>query len=280
VILNSLRPVLCTFMVWLAFPLFGFGQNEPKLSEEEMKHFLLTANVVASKTTPKGITSPQRLTLNDGKITHDGGFQTIDDFKNRQEFPDGHVELNFRDSYKCNLAAYELAKLLGLGDMMPVTVERRWAGKTGSLTWWLPAVMDLVEMNKKKLKPPDVDAYNRQMYKKRVFSELVYDTDPNLTNVLVSADWHLWMIDFTRAFRPYKELHSPETITTSKCERQLLERLRKLTRNEVAEKVQAYLKKDDIDGIMARRDKIVKIFEGLIAKKGESAVLYDDPVVR
>jgi len=35
----------------------------------------------------------------------------------------------------------------------------------------------------------------------RVFSQLVYDTDRNLGNVLISEDWHLWMIDFTRAFR-------------------------------------------------------------------------------
>jgi len=31
---------------------------------------------------------------------------------------------------------------------------------------------------------------------------------------------------------------------------------------------------------MARRDKIVAIFDDLIAKKGEKEVLYDDPVAK
>ena len=113
------------------------------------------------------------------------------------------------------------------------------------------------------------------MYKKRVFAELVYDTDPNLTNVLISKDWHLWMIDFSRAFRLYHDLRTPKNLTeTGKCERKLLESLRKLDRNELAQKTERYLTKAEIDGVMARRDKIVALFDALIAKKGESAVLY------
>lgn len=254
--------------------------QEPKLDEEQMKHFLLTAKVVANKHTAKGITSPYRLTLTDGTITHDAGFQTIDEFKNRQEFPDGHVEINFRDSYKFDIAAYELAKLLGLGGMMPVTVERKWGGNTGAISWWLPVKMDVAEMSRKHIQPPDADAYNKQMYKKRVFAELVYDTDPNLTNVLLSEDWHLYMIDFTRAFREFKELKDSANITSSKCERRLLEKLRSLDRNEVAQRTKGFLQKLQIDGLMARRDKIVALFDDLIAKKGEKEVLYDDPAVK
>jgi hypothetical protein len=48
------------------------------------------------------------------------------------------TELNFVDSYKFNIAAYQLAELLGLNDMLPVYVERKWHGDTGSLSWWLP----------------------------------------------------------------------------------------------------------------------------------------------
>jgi hypothetical protein len=118
------------------------------------------------------------------------------------------------------------------------------------------------------------------MYKKRVFAELAYDTDPNLTNVLISADWHLWMIDFSRAFRLDKGLRDSKNVLQSKCERQLLARLRKLDRDEVTLKTQPYLTKDEVTGIMARRDKIVAIFDDLIAKKGEKEVLFDDPVAK
>ena len=61
------------------------------------------------------------------------------------------TELNFVDSYKYNIAAYRLAELLGIDDMLPVYVERKWGGNPGSLSWWLPVKMDEVERHKQKL---------------------------------------------------------------------------------------------------------------------------------
>ncbi len=252
--------------------------QEPKLSEEQIRTFLLNAKVIASSHTSKGVTSPYRLRMTDGTITHDASFQSVDVTADRMEFPDGHVELNFRDCYKYNIAAYEMAKLLGLGDMMPVYVERKWNGMTGSLSWWLPVMMDEATREEKKIEPPDENAWNRQVNKKLIFAELVYDTDPNTTNVLISEDWHLWMIDFSRAFRLSKELLHPMNITDTMCERRLLDRMRKLDRNELTLKTKGFLTKDEINAVMARRDKIVAIYDDLIARKGEKAVLYDDSI--
>jgi hypothetical protein len=106
---------------------------EPTLTVDQMKAFLLNAEIVASRGTPKGITSPYRLTLKDGTLTHEAGFQAIDERSSRRDFADGTVELNFVDSYHYDIAACELATLLGLGEMMPVTVERTWQGKIGAL---------------------------------------------------------------------------------------------------------------------------------------------------
>jgi len=256
------------------------AQEEAKLSEQQMKDFLLHAKVIANKQTSKGITSPYRLTLTDGTITHDAGFNYVNETKNKMEFADGHIEYNFKDSYKYDIAAYELAKLVGLSDMMPVYVERKWNGLIGAASWWLSVMMDEATRLAKKVEPPDSDAWNKQMYKKRIFAELVYDTDPNLTNVLISKDWHLWMIDFTRAFRLLKDIRDPKNLTESKCARQLLEKLRKLDRAELTLKTKEYLSKGEIDGVMGRRDKIVALYHDLIAKKGENAVLYDDPAVK
>jgi len=120
------------------------GGQEPALTVEQMRAFLLNAKVIRSRGTPKGVTSPCRLTLTDGTLTHDAGFQSIDQQVSRREFTDGRSEMHFVDSYRYDIAAYELAVLLGLGDMMPVTVERAWNGKRGAMSWWLPAVMDEV----------------------------------------------------------------------------------------------------------------------------------------
>ena len=245
--------------------------DEQNLSKEQIKQFLLNAKIVGSKQASKGITGTTRLTLSDGTITHDASFQSIDQHKPVYQTASG-TEVNFVDSYKYNIAAYGLAELLGIEDMLPVYVERKWKGDVGSLSWWLPVKMDEVERHKQKLQAPDSEAWNNQMYKIRVLDQLVYDNDPNLTNVLIGEDWKIWRVDFSRAFRTKNELRNPADLV--KCDRQLFEKLKALDVNALTEKDKKYLNKDEIKAVMARRDKIVATFNKLIAEKGESEVLY------
>ncbi len=258
-------------LVCLASACSAIPADEPNLTEEQIREFLLHAKVVQSRQTSKGITAPWRLTLTDGKLTHDAAFQSIDEKKSRADFK-GLTELNFRDSYHFNIAAYELAKLLGIGDMVPVAVERTWGRKGGSMCWWVPARLDEQERQKQTLQPPDANAWNMQVNRMWVFSQLVYDTDRNQTNMLISEDWKLWMIDFSRAFRPFNKLEEPRRLVM--CDRQLLERLRRLDGREVLERTKPHLNKDDVKAIMARRDLIVAYFEKRVAEKGENSVLY------
>mgnify|MGYP001031564571 FL=1 len=246
--------------------------QEPSLSEEEKKDFLLNARVVNGVPVKKGKTGISRLTLTDGRLTHDAAFQSVDIYKDLMRYADGRTEANFRDTYLFNLAAYELAKLVGLGDMMPVTVERKWKGKNGALTWWLDFKLDEDMRSKDNIQPPDPEAYNRQMLKILVFSDLVYDTDRNPGNVLITRDWRLWMIDFTRAFRLETELEDLGDLV--RCDRQLLEKLRGLKEDQVVEKTKRYLSREEIGAVMARRNKLVAHFDKLIARNGEHAVLY------
>lgn len=246
--------------------------DEPALTKDQIKQFLQTAEVIKSKPSSKGTTHPSRLTLSDGKITHDASFQSIDEHKQEMKLESGAVEFDFVDSYKYNIAANQLAELLGVDDMLPVYVERKWDGKKGSLSWWLPVKMDDADRVQKKIEPPDPDKWNHQMYRVRVFDELVYDTDANLTNVLIGEDWTVWRIDFTRAFRKSKDVRVPKNLV--KCDRQLFEKLKALKGDDVAEKTKNYLTKYEVSGVMARRDKIVSAFQSLIAEKGEKEVLY------
>jgi hypothetical protein len=264
------RLVLAT-VVCLTCTHFVIASDEPTLTKEQIKQFLLTAKVVKSQQSKKGITNPWRLTLTDGTVTHDASFQSIDEHKPTMQLASG-TELNFVDSYKYNLAAYQLAEMLGIDDMLPVYVERSWGGKPGSLSWWLPVKMDEVERHKQKLVPPDPDAWNNQMYKVRVFDEMVFDTDANLTNVLIGADWKIWRVDFSRAFRRSKDLKDPKDLV--RCDRQLFEKLKALNGNDLAEQTKQYLNKEEVKAVMARRDKIVAQFQKLISEKGEKEVLY------
>jgi len=266
------RRLILAAIVCLTLSLSVHASDEPALTKEQIKQFLLTAKVVKSEHTKKGITEPWRLTLTDGTLTHDASFQAIDEHKPTMQLASGTTELNFIDSYKYNIAAYQLAELLGLDDLVPVYVERQWKGDPGSLSWWLPVKMDEVERHRQKLTPPDADAWNHQMYRVRVLDQLVYDNDPNLTNVLIGENWKIWRVDFTRAFRLSKDLRDPKDLES--CDRQLFEKLKTLDANELAEKTKRYLSKNEVKAVMARRDKIVAQFQKLISEKGEKEVLY------
>jgi hypothetical protein len=246
--------------------------DDTPLTKEQIKEFLLTAKVVASKESKKGVTHPTNLTLSNGTITHEASYQTIDEHKSQMKLESGATVFNFVDSYKFNIAAYRLSEMLGIDDMLPVYVERNWQRHTGSLSWLLPAKMDEEDRVAKKITPPNLDAWNKQMYRVRVFDELIYDTDANLTNVLIGPDWQIWRIDFTRAFRTNKDLHRPADLV--QCERHLFQKLKALNGSELEEQTRHYLTKDEVQAVMARRDKIVARFDELIKERGEKEILY------
>lgn len=263
---------LVLVLACILVPLAASWADDAPPTKEQIKVFLQTAKVIGEKGTNKGVTHPYRLTLTDGTITHDASFQAIDEHAAEKKFESGKVEFAFVDSYKYNIAAYRLSEILGVDYMLPVYVERKWKGMTGSLSWWLPVKMDEAERMEKNIAAPDTEKWNNQMYRIRVFDELVYDTDANLTNVLIGEDWTIWRIDFTRAFRINKNLHDPKNLV--KCDRQFFAKLKTLNADDVAEKTKGYLNKAEVNSMMARRDKIVATFQDLIAEKGESAVLY------
>ncbi|MBN1566573.1 MAG: hypothetical protein JXA73_01920 [Acidobacteria bacterium] len=261
---------LCLAFIFL--PAFCPAQEEPQLTREQQRQFLLKAKVIRHEQLSKGITRSYRLTLSDGVITHKAHFQSINERRGYKELDRGG-EINFVDSYLYNIAACELSELLGLEGMIPVTVERKWERKIGALAWWLPSQMTEGERREKKITPPDLDAFNELMHKVQVFCELICDTDRwNPGNILIGNNWEVYMVDFSRAFRLYHDLKKPEKLV--RCSRKLLENLRALDEKALTEKVGSHLNDLEIKGIMKRRDKIVAHFEKLIAEKGEGAVLY------
>ena len=247
-----------------------------QLTVEQMKHFLKNAKVIRTRTTSKGVTAPKRVTLSDGVITHDAVFQSVDERQTVANLSGGGrsatTEMNFVDSYRYNLGAYALAELLGLDHMMPVHIERRWAGAIGSMSWWVDTLMDESDRLKKKIQPPNPTDWNYQMYRMRIFTALVRDTDRNLTNVLITPEWKVMMIDFSRGFRLQAQLMHEKDL--AKMDRALLPRLEALTKDGVKQAAGDWLTNAEIDAMMKRRDMLVAHFKKLIADLGEEKVLY------
>ncbi len=249
------------------------GQDvQTQLSKEEMKQFLLSARIIAHKDLKKGVTRPMRLSLTDGRLTHDAAFSMVEEQLPIMYFKNGRTELDFVDSYRYTLAAYRVAEILGVDDMLPVTVEREWQRQKGALSWWLDVKWDEGERIKRKLSPPDREAWNRQLHRMYVFTQLIGDTDRNTGNMLIGPDWKLWVIDFTRAFRHSRKITRPIDLT--RCDRQLLQRLRDLTKAQVTKATTPYIGGAEVDALLARRDLIVALLDRHIAERGEAHVLY------
>jgi hypothetical protein len=263
-------PPLAAALLLLCGPTAADAQGT--LTKEQMAHFLATARIVSAKEIGKGVTKPMRLTLSDGTLTHDAAFSSVDEQVGIMRFKTGRTELDFVDSYKYTVAAYRVAELLGVDDMLPVTVEREWKKQRGSVTWWLDVKWDEAERRKQNLRPPDQEAWSRQLWRMRVFTQLIADTDRNLGNILIGEDWKLWLVDFTRAFRRNTKVTSSRDLT--KCDRELLARLRLLTKEELEAATRGYLGGTEIEPLLARRDAIVAVFDKLVAARGEASVLY------
>jgi hypothetical protein len=258
--------------VMLASASGAFAQPAP-LTRDDMRDFLLTAEVVGAVRTGIGTTQPWRLTLSDGRTEHDAHFQSVDRVEGPRRFGD-RFERRFIDSYHYNIAAYRLADLLGLGEMMPVTVERTWDGRRGALAWWIDDVMfDEGTRLERGVRPDDLPAWSAQMANMTLFAELVQDTDRNQGNIIYTLDWRVQMIDFTRAFRPGRELLKPDQLT--RCDRGLFERLQALTPDAVKDATGPHLTDAEIDAVIHRRDTIKEHFERLIVRRGEAVVLIN-----
>ncbi len=240
-------------------------------SDQQKEQFLRTAKIVKKKRLKVGITGSSRATLSDGVFEHDAHIQTIDERKFRFEKADGGVEINFRDSYKFNVAAYKLDRMLKL-NMVPVSVERNIGSGDASVTWWVDEVkmMD-IERYTKKIAVPDPDRWNDQMHNVRVFNEVLYNTDANLGNVLITNDWQIRLIDFTRAFRRMKSLRAPKNL--GRVDRRIYDALKALNEGQLMAAMGSLLQKGEVRAIVARRDRIVDFFDKEVAKKGEEAVI-------
>ena len=243
------------------------GAAQPVLTPEEMEAFLLKATISNTRNAGKGVTGSTRVTLTDGRTTHDAQVQSVDIYKS--VFQAGKAsEVNFRDTYRYNIAGYRLARLIGL-NTVPMSVPREVNGTMSSVTWWLDDVMmEEGDRVKKKTVGPDPQRFAKQIQVMKIWDELIQNKDRNAGNVLWTRDWTLWLIDHTRAFRLDPKLQSPSDLP--RCERGLLDGMRQMTAESLAKAVGDSLTKQEQDAVMARRDQLVRHFDERVAKFGDS----------
>jgi hypothetical protein len=223
--------------------------------EAEIEEYLRTAKVVKLSDVPVGITKPRRGFFEPGGPVGSIVFKPL-----RPSRKSG-----FWESYWSEIAAYELDKIIGLG-MVPPTVERKINGEYGSAQFWVEHCTLLKERDVNTA--PDIVAWNRQVYRQRVWDNLVGNIDRNQGNLLVDQAWNLILIDHSRCFTATTQMPFP----MRKIDREFYEKLKGLEEATLKQRLGKLLM-DGPKPILKRRDKIVENFEKLIAQYGEKAVL-------
>jgi len=240
----------------------------------EAEAFLKTAEVVKTNALRLGVTHSEQLTLSDGTRTLKAAWKTIDERQHGvKSLEGGGLALEFVDSWKYEVAAYELDKLLGF-DLVPPTVERHLGGKDGALQMWVEGVItEWDRVKKKQLRPPDAERWNRQIHCVRLLHALTYNTDyRNLRNELVDPEFRVYAIDFSRAFRV--QAFVPTEKDLQRFPRDPLEKLKALDRARLDEALGRWLTGREVEGLLRRRDRILVLVEKRVREKGEAAVLF------
>jgi hypothetical protein len=247
------------------------GKPLPFRSEDELLVFLRDADVKSEKELSGGVTFPTKVLLEKDGIRADAIFRDVNEEKTGSNYPGGVADLFFRDNYVFEPAAYELSRLVGL-DNVPPAILRKLHNKKGSVQIWVENATTERKRVQDKIEPPDKRRWEKQLQMMNVFDALVYNTDRNRGNMLITPDGKLWLIDHTRAFRRNSDLQA--SVALHQCERGMYEKLKALDEAVVRERLKDYLSGLEINALMKRRKLILERLAKLIAERGEEKVLY------
>ena len=238
-----------------------------KIKQKELEDYLRKAQVLPGKKRAGRRTEAWLLSLTDGKTERRGFFRVT----NRTR---PHL---IPDSYKYDLAAYELNKLLDL-NIIPPTVEREIDEKKGMLQLLMEGIITEEVRRNKNIEPPDLESFKNSIEELTIFENLTYSDSycgkGDLGDILImrKEDWKIWRVDFSEAFDPFSEL-IPECHIT-RCSKKLYQNLLKLDDEAVKTKLSQYLNDEEISALLERKKIIIERIKKLIEEKGEEAVLF------
>ena len=240
----------------------------------EVENFLRKARFVGKEPLGSGVTGSLKVALElDGKKQF-GVLKTVDQKRPGAQLNSaGKMEVDFQDSWRTEVAAYELDKLLEL-KMVPATVQRMspYESKPGSLQLFVEASMSEGKRRQKAIIPPDPGKWSDQLSTMAVFDALIYNVDRNPDNLLITDTFEVRLIDHSRSFRPNAELQHPDDLM--RFSRSLLARIDRLNKDAVGKRLGDYLTLAQIDGLMKRRQLILDRASALSKKLGEPVVFY------
>jgi hypothetical protein len=188
------------------------------------------------------------------------------------------------ESWKWEIAAYRLDKLVGL-EMVPPTIEKRFREERGSCQLWIDDSMTLEEKENKGIKTPSFKIFywNRALYKQRTWDNLIANEDRHQGQFLITSDFRILLCDHSRSFPTGKKQAERLIFDENYWEgprlmrelpRSLYENMKSLTFEKIKDAVEDYLTDKEIEAVLKRKDLIVGWIEKRIVEVGEDKVLY------
>lgn len=224
--------------------------------EQKVEDELVTGKVVRLEAVPIGITKPQRATLESGVRF---AFKPI-----RPSRQTGYWE-----SYKSEIAAYKLDRLLEM-HMVPPIMERKIDGLTGAAVLWVENVRGWSVASPPRGPEP---MWSRQLTRMKMFDQLIANLDRNEGNLIYDADWHLILIDHSRAFIDQKDLKN--MIPLGRVDRSLWEKMQALAMADLDRGLGKWIDTRAKRALLARRDQMAKAIAAMVKTRGEKSVFFD-----
>ena len=199
-----------------------------------------------------GVTSPDWMYLAPGGPVARGVFKDI-----RPGIYRGHFE-----SYKAEISAYELDKLLGL-QMVPPTVEKRVKGDLGMAAMEVTSAETVRSLGVFPTPPVAKTAWRTiQLTRAKMFDNPINNRDPNEGNWMIDPAWNIILIDHSRAFRTGTDLpHEMAFI-----DRDLWHRIEQLDEATLRDSLGGWLSDREVRAILERREVMAEEIGRLVAE--------------
>ena len=247
-------------------PIAGGAAPAPGQEKARREAFLRTADVVGGEIVGVGITRPERVELEQNGVRRSAIFKSVEITFPGQIRVGRETQSGLRDSWKFEVAAYELDKMLGL-DLVPVTVVRKIGDDEGALQDWVDDVLPDYGASPAGF---DMSSWEDEVAKVWLFDYLAYNIDRTPENLLVSSTFGVKLIDHGRAFQRFLVPMRP----LSRFPRRAIERLRQMMDDEIREPLTAYLAGEEINALLERRRRVLERVDALLASKPEGEVLF------
>jgi hypothetical protein len=224
--------------------------------EADIEQALAGAAIVRMEAVPIGVTKPQRGYLAAGSPVARFAWKALPPQR----------RAGYNESYKAEIAAYHLDRLLEM-HMVPPVVERRVDGRVGAAVMWIEDTKgwDI----SKPIQGPE-PRWSQQVSRMKLFDQLIANIDRNQGNLLYDTDWHLFLIDHSRAFTTRSSLDG--MAVPAAIDRDLWQRIEALTAADLDRVLGAWLSDGERQAILKRRDRMRAAIDRLVKDKGAAMV--------